>query len=376
MHALSLGVELLRARTGDSAAISARRGAAAAGRGGGGAVIAMSYAAWLADFMGTGYDVPPVCLLEHTGIDEASLADPAAEISEDQHLILLRNARRLSGDPALGLELGIHRHISTLDRFGFAMMCSETFREALQVGKEFQRVIGRFSGRQLILSTHEEGRSAAFQIEVAPELGDLSRFAVEEILGSILGTTRWVTGRELPLEELCCAYAQPAHVAGYRKYFPCPIRFDAPCNRIRFDAAFLDTPLPMASSHAASMYRAHCQRLVGCDMARPEGLVAQVRARLLVSADCALPLEACAEALSISARTLRRKLHQGGYSYQDIVDDVRASLARSYLDSSRLTVEAIAQRLGFSEPTSFSRAFRRWTGMSPRTFRNRPTGGH
>ena len=113
MHALSLGVELLRARTGDSAAISARRGATAAGRGGGGAVIAMSYAAWLADFMGTGYDVPPVCLLEHTGIDEASLADPAAEISEDQHLILLRNARRLSGDPALGLELGIHRHIST-----------------------------------------------------------------------------------------------------------------------------------------------------------------------------------------------------------------------------------------------------------------------
>lgn len=338
-------------------------------------MVSMNYIAWLADFMRT-YDVAPAQLLAGTGIEERNLAEPAAEITDGQHVALMRNARRLSRDPALGLELGIHRHISTLDRFGFAMIYCETFREALQVGNEFQRVIGRFSGRQLFLSTHEEGRTAAFRIEVAPELGDLAQFAVEEILGSILSNTRWVTGRDLPLKELCCAYPQPSHVASYRKYFPCPIRFDAPRNQICFDAAFLDTRLPLASSHAASMYRAHCQRLVGRDSASPEGLVAQIRARLLAGADCALSLDACAEALSISARTLRRKLHEGGYSYQDIIDEVRASLARSYLESSRLTVEAIAERLGFSEPTSFSRAFRRWTGMSPRTFRNQLSPQH
>ncbi|QDX81246.1 hypothetical protein B9N43_08330 [Denitratisoma sp. DHT3] len=338
-------------------------------------LVSMNYVAWLADFM-LAHDVSPAQLLAGTGIEERNLAEPAAEISDEQHVALLRNARRLSRDPALGLELGIHRHISTLDRFGFAMMCCETFREALRVGNEYQRVIGRFSGRLLFLSLHEEARNATFQIEVAPELGDLAQFAVEEILGSILSNTRSVTGRDLPVRELCCAYPQPAHAASYRKYFSCPIRFDAPRNQIRFDAAFLDTRLPLASSHAALMYRTHCERLVGRDSGDPEGLVAGIRARLLAGADCALPLEACAEALSISARTLRRKLHEGGHSYQDIVDDVRASLARSYLESSRLTVEAIAERLGFSEPTSFSRAFRRWTGMSPRTFRNRPSEEH
>lgn len=342
------------------------------------AVISMNYAAWLADFVYASYGVVPIQLLEGTGIGEQNLANPAAEITEGQHVTLLRNAMRLSRDPALGLELGIHRHISTLDRFGFAMMCCETFREALRVGNEYQRVIGRFSGRLLFLSFHEEGRNASFQIEVAPELGDLAQFAVEEILGSILSNTRWVTGRELPVRELCCAYPRPAHWANYRKYFSCPIQFDAPRNQIRFDASFLDTPLPLASSHAALMYRAHCQRLVGQDLADPEELVAGIRARLLTSADCTLTLEACAEALSISARTLRRKLHESGCSYQDIVDDARASLARRYLESSRLSVETIAERLGFSEPTSFSRAFRRWTGMSPRAFRNRDSqvGAH
>lgn len=338
-------------------------------------MISMSYVAWLADFMRTSYGVAADRLLANTGIGEPGLANPAAEITEDQHVTLLRNARRLSHDPALGLELGIHRHISTLDRFGFAMMCCETFREALRVGNEYQRVVGRFSGRLLFLSVHEEGRSAVIRVEVSPELGDLAQFALEEIFGSILNSTRWVTGRELPLRELSCAYPEPAHAARYRKYFPCPIRFGAPHNHIRFDASFLDTSLPMASGHAALMYRAHCQQLASREGADADGFVAGIRTRLLASPAGALPLEACAEAMAISARTLRRKLHEGGYSYQTIVDDVRASLARNYLESSRLTVGGIAERLGFSEPTSFSRAFRRWTGMTPRAFRNRLSRG-
>ena len=155
-------------------------------------MVSMSYVAWLADFMRV-YGTEPAQLLHGTGVDGLDLADPAAGISDSQHIVLLRNAMRLSGDPTLGLEMGYNRHISTLDRFGFAMMCCETFREALRVGFEYQRVVGRFSGRLLFLSAHEEADTAVIQIEVAPELGDLTRFAVEEILGSILASTRWIS---------------------------------------------------------------------------------------------------------------------------------------------------------------------------------------
>ena len=91
----------------------------------------------------------------------------------------------------------------------------------------------------------------------------------------------------------------------------------------------------------------------------------------MMFADRLFPLEECAAQLGISSRTLRRRLQERGLSYQDIADSVRADFARSYLESSRLSIECIAERLGFSEPTSFSRAFRRWTGMSPREFRKR-----
>jgi len=84
-----------------------------------------------------------------------------------------------------------------------------------------------------------------------------------------------------------------------------------------------------------------------------------------------MPLDECAASLSLSARTLRRKLQERGLSYQQIIDEVRSGLARTQLLAPRSSVEAVATRLGFSEAASFSRAFKRWTGMSPRQFRAR-----
>ncbi|MBK6289511.1 MAG: AraC family transcriptional regulator [Gammaproteobacteria bacterium] len=333
-------------------------------------MVSMSYVAWLADFMRV-YGTEPAQLLHGTGVDGLDLADPAAGISDSQHIVLLRNAMRLSGDPTLGLEMGYNRHISTLDRFGFAMMCCENFREALRVGFECQRVVGRFSGRLLFLSAHEESDTAVIQIEVAPELGDLTRFAIEEILGNILASTRWITGHELPLRELRCAYPAPAHAEVYRKYFACPIRFDAPDQQLRFDAGFLDTPLPQASSHAARMYRQHCRALINRDVREHDELVGRIRELTVKAGGRGMPLDECAASLSLSARTLRRKLQERGLSYQQIIDEVRSGLARTQLLAPRSSVEAVATRLGFSEAASFSRAFKRWTGMSPRQFRAR-----
>ena len=207
--------------------------------------------------------------------------------------------------------------------------------------------------------------------EVAPELGDLTRFAIEEILGNILASPRWITGHELPLRELRCAYPAPAHAEVYRKYFACPIRFDAPDQQLRFDAGFLDTPLPQASSHAARMYRQHCRALINRDVREHDELVGRIRELTVKAGGRGMPLDECAASLSLSARTLRRKLQERGLSYQQIIDEVRSGLARTQLLAPRSSVEAVATRLGFSEAASFSRAFKRWTGMSPRQFRAR-----
>lgn len=327
----------------------------------------MSYVAWLADFL-RGRGVAPADLLAGTGIDEQHLADPAAAIDDAQHVALLRNARACCALPELGLEIGIHRHVSTLDRFGFALMCCETFGEALGVGCEFQGAVGRFTGRQLRIDSFTDGDCAVIRIEAVPELGDLRVFAIEDVLGNILTTTRWVTGRDLPVRELRCAYAAPAHAGAYRRCFDSPVRFGAAHTEVRFDASFLATRLPLASRNAATMYREHCRTLVA--EVAPDALVERIRARILAACGCPEPLDECATGLGLSARTLRRRLRARGVSYQLIVDRTRAEIARRELRGTRRSIEELAGELGFSEATSFARAFKRWTGMSPRAFRD------
>ncbi|MBP8953867.1 MAG: AraC family transcriptional regulator [Armatimonadetes bacterium] len=332
-------------------------------------MVSMSYVAWMVEFMASS-GISRAALLKGTGLESRDLSEPGG-ISDAQHICLLRNALQLSRDPALGLALGSDRPISTFDSLGFAMLCSETLREAIQMGCQYQKVPGRFSGRLVFLSLRTEGDEAVLEVKAAVAPDDLVLFAVEDMLGSILSVTRWVTGRPLPLREIRCGYPRPAHGESYRQYLPCPVGFDAPRTQVRFDAAFLDTRLPMASSNAARIYRAQCEKLINADGGGEDEWVRNIRTQMLLFSDRPISLEECAARLGVSPRTLRRRLKERGASYKGIVDDVRAELARSYLESSRLSVEAIAERLGFSDPTCFTRAFRRWTGMSPREFRKR-----
>lgn len=331
-------------------------------------MISMSYLAWVCEFMKS-YEVDRRRLLLGTGLEDSDPCDLAGEMTEAQHLLLIRNAMQLSGDPSLGLAMGFNRHISTLQSYGFAIMCCETYGEAIRVGCEYQGTLGRFSGRFLQLSMHQEGSEAVMDIETRPGLGEMTTFAVEEMLGSIVASTRWVTGKTLPLREIRCAYPPPPHQAAYARYFSCPILFGALRTQVRFDAAFLHTRLPMANASAARVHLEHCKRRADDVDSIQDGLLARVRTQIVGAVATGLGLEACASSLAISPRTLRRKLQQRGLTYQALVNDVRLGLACSYLEKTDLPVEVIAERVGFKEPTSFSRAFKRSFGCSPRSFR-------
>lgn len=331
-------------------------------------MIPMSYLAWVCEFMQS-YRVSRQQLLLGTGLESIDPTNFSGGITETQHLLLIRNALQLSGDPGLGLVLGFNRHVSTLESYGFAIMCCENYGEAIRVGCEYQGTLGRFSGRFLQLSMHQEGPEAVMDIEIRAGLGELVTFAVEEMLGSIVSSTGWVTGQALPLREIRCAYPPPTHADVYKRYFRCPILFNAVHTQVRFDAAFLTTRLPMANVDAASIHLAQCKKRAHESDSVQDGLVSRVRTQIISAVATGLSLEQCAKLLAISPRTLRRKLQQRGLTYQTIVDDVRIGLACSYLEKTDFPVEMIAERLGFKEPTSFSRAFKRHKGCSPRAFR-------
>jgi AraC-like DNA-binding protein len=158
-------------------------------------------------------------------------------------------------------------------------------------------------------------------------------------------------------------------VRRYEEVFGVRPEFGAPEHGIALDAALLNMPLPQAEAHTADLAEAECRRLV--EQRRPHaGLAGQVHQVLLDRSQEPPSLAEVAGTLHLSPRTLRRRLADEGVSYRSLLDEVRGQLAQELLLNGRLTVEEVAQRLGYAETSSFTHAFRRWTGgQGPRAHR-------
>ena len=323
------------------------------------------YIAWLLDF------------LADEGVDTHQLAQthrlanfdrPEAAISGQVHRALLADALHLTGDSGLGLKLGCRRLMATYDQLAYLIMSSATLRDASQSGLRYQSYPGRFSGDAIISSFSEIDGQGCYQVSVKEELGELRLLAVEDLLANIVNTARWVLGRPLPVTLLRCDYPAPRHVDDYSAIFNCPVQFDAPVIQLFFDAAILDQPLPNASPHSAAMYASLCKEK---SIARQQGDVASRLWQLILQDPASPPdMTEAAEALHCSTRTLRRRLQSEGWQFQQIVDRVREIHAIRALNNPKLSITQISQQLGYSDHSGFLRAFKKWTGVTPKQFRN------
>ncbi|HUQ00678.1 MAG TPA: helix-turn-helix domain-containing protein, partial [Aeromicrobium sp.] len=163
--------------------------------------------------------------------------------------------------------------------------------------------------------------------------------------------------------------AKRAQVERYRDVFGVTPEFGAERNLVVLDATILDTPLPQADEHTAAMTQQMCADLVDARRSR-SGLAGRVRDIVVAQLRPPPTLPDVATLLQMSPRTLRRRLADEDTNLRQLIDEVRAALAAELVTSGRLTVAEISRRLGYVEVSSFSQAFRRWYGVSPRAFRD------
>lgn len=196
------------------------------------------------------------------------------------------------------------------------------------------------------------------------------RFGQMLILKLAHGLTSWLARREAPVKSVDFTFERPAFAQDYAVIFPAPVRFGRPATSISFDPAELGK-VQARSTADLDLFLENAPRDWIFTRSREHTQSLRVRAFLSQTGWENANLKQAAQAMNMTPRTLIRRLEAGGASFQDIKDDLRRDIAIRELQAGRKSVEAIAHDVGFSSAANFHRAFQRWTGDTPSSYRRR-----
>ena len=287
---------------------------------------------------------------------------PFAKLGELGHL-----AAERTGLSDLGLRACMQTGLVMLGTVGYLVDNSATVGAGLACLQSY-------------LHLHDEGAAPYFQQE-----GSLAVLGYDVLEPELLGAEQIVFGalaiaanllREIcgvgfALREVSFAYRAPSDTSAFVVHFAAPVRFDADRNAVVFDATFLKHPIaganPLLRDFLASQLRDKEERI-------GEGGVARDRIqrvmRTLLATGC-ISQDEVAQAFGMNRRTFARRLQESGTTFRALLDAVRFDAARVLLRGSAVSLEDVANRLGYADVTAFARAFRRWSGASPAVWRRK-----
>lgn len=317
-----------------------------------------------------GFGLDDAALAAAAGLTPQELGDPDGRIPFSRHIALLEAIERAPRAAELGLWMGKHLQIEALGVVGYVMQHAPDVRTALGCLDRFQRLLGDGIGPEL----REEAGCLVLERVEPPRVAGLMASSLAAPLGTVALVHQLIGGA--PSEPIATEVTfqhppVPAHVlAELQELLRCPVHFNAEATRLKLRASILEAPLVAPNPglfdylgrHAAAL-QARVQASVTLGARVRELLVAQLREGEPAQATIA-------RRLGLSERTLQRRLSEEGVAFAALVDEVRAELARLYLGDPKLAVFEVAFLLGYSEPSAFNRAFRRWTGQSPSQFRD------
>ena len=303
-------------------------------------------------------------LLNRAGIDPELLLQPKARISPQQYTRFVRMLWLVTQDEHVGFDLQ-PRRLGT-----FAMMCqllihAKTLGQALQLSVQFYQLFGDAWSVRLQREQHE-----ARLIANIPAAHDPEHFMTESMLMIWHGLASWLIKRRIPLERVHFHYDRPQHAEEYDLLFFAPVmQFNAQQTEICFAADYLDLPIQQdESSLNAFLKSAPAQLLV--KFKNSNSLSARIRELLKHHIGEELPtLNEVAAQLYLSPQTLRRRLASEGKSYQGVKDALRRDTAIHLLNQADCSLDDVAMQVGFSESSTFHRAFKKWTGVTPGLYR-------
>lgn len=313
--------------------------------------------------------VPPEQALAGSGLRQENFGDHRMRMSTRQLLAICRNAVALVDDPLFAMRAGRRVHASHLGVFGFVLVSSATYREALTCVRNYRQLSAPLIERDF----HQDETTGNGVLTYRDYLNldeALFRFVLEFQIGCTRTVVFDIFGEDFRFLSAQVSFAADAHTKEREALLGAAIEYGSPVNQLVFDGYWLDCPLPYGHTHTAATMHQMCEQMLGT-LGLNDSLAPRVAA-MLVEQPCRFPgIEEVAQRLNMTSRTLRRRLQAENTCYADILASVRKELAIRYLTTSHMKTETIAESLGFSDVANFRHAFRKWTNMNPSDFRKR-----
>jgi len=301
-------------------------------------------------------------LMRRVGLSEDILKDPDSRIKTAKGAQLWRAVAEALDDPALGLHVGATVEAKQLGLVGYAIFHSRDGHSALHRFARYVRILSE----AVQFEVDQVGGNTVITWQVHPALAAL-RHPVEAGVTLLVALARDITGVHVNPVRVELPGPRPEMPGEYRSYFECPVIWDQAAARIEFSLEQMSLPTRAPDATLVAYLDDLATIKLNPLEERDESMIEAVRRTLWTMLPGGRPdLWRTAEELGVSVRTLQRRLGEEQSSFSRVLDELRRDLSSELLTDRKLSVSEVAFMLGYSEPSAFQRAYRRWFGVSPR----------
>jgi AraC-like DNA-binding protein len=297
-------------------------------------------------------------LVEAMGVSEADLRDPAAQVAGEVYDRLIAAVVRETGDPLCMLRLGEQTVPHTFSDMNFGALFLPTLGGALSSSVAVQiNMNQRFK-----VAVDRGPKESAFALVETANDAEPPRDIILVALG-LYNANIHATGMDnAHFSEVHLPGPEPKDADAIAHYLGCPVHFGAPRNKTVLSNVLLETPLPRANRQVVRLYDDMLSSLV----TEKSPIIRACRLYLYEEMDKSPPtLARTSQALGMTERTLRRRIREEGKTFRAVIEGLRKQLCGLYLAENKRSIEEIAQLLGYSETSAFTRAHMRWYGVPP-----------
>ncbi len=321
----------------------------------------------IAETLETHYHTDARALFEKVGLDSDEMSVASARYSRSRMMELWEAAAKATGDPCIGIVVGLNIRPTSFHALSFSWLASRTLLESLIRLCRYYRIIVTVP---LTLEIQETPEGYLFKVDYPDEHFPLNAIALDSFLASIIKLCRTASSQDFNPLRITLSREDSGQAAQYSSAFGAPVIFGSAMDALYFDKASMEAELPGDDTDLARANDKLAEQYL--ETLDPHRVESDVK-RLLVGR---LPTggvdqEQVAGLLNRSTSTLRRQLKDEGVNYQKVLKETRRELAEGYLRENIYSLCQITYLLGFSDQSNFSRAFKRWTGSTPRDYQLR-----